>query len=32
MTEWTARQLLGLWPVLLGSVTLGVLIALAGGT
>jgi hypothetical protein len=32
MTEWTARQLLSLWPVLLGSVALGVLIAFATGT
>jgi hypothetical protein len=32
MTEWTARQLLSLWPVLLGSVAFGVLIAFATGT
>jgi hypothetical protein len=32
MTEWTARQLVALWPVLVGSVAVGVLIAFATGT
>jgi len=32
MTEGMARQLLSLWPVLLGSVVLGVLIAFVTGS